>query len=481
VMSKEVRKLINKWNSGDSWPKRLEWIEIQNIRGWTKQRIDFNFPFVAIVGENGSGKSTILQAIASVYKAPDGTKSFFASDFFPDTAWDNVFNAAIQYSVREGDKSTTGSVRKPSTRWRGNPERRIRTVNYIDLRRVQPIAAQIGYSRLAKPQFHEAQQRAFDPDKLGRLSAVMGRSYDNARHSLTNADDKRWIPVVGAGDVAYSGFHQGAGETTIIDFLRYDFPKYGIVLIDELETSLHPRSQRRLVRELAEACRIHELQIIVTTHSPYVLEELPVQARTYVMRALGGRQLVTGVSPYFAMTKMDEERHPEVDIYVEDDHSKIMMEEIIGVFNLPVLPRCEIIPYGAASVGKALGQMASQERFPRPSLVLLDADQEPYPGCMLLPGDDAPERVVFSALADSGWPDVAKTLNRSHSDLVDASAVAMTAADHHEWVKSVADKLIVGGHDLWRAMTGAWARNCMEKVDAKPIVDKLEAMLASVS
>jgi len=143
ALSKEVRKLMNKWDTG-GWPKRLEWIEILGIRGWTGQRIDFNFPFVAIVGENGTGKSTILQAIASLYKAPDTGKPYFASDFFPDTVWEKVTDASITYSVREGDKSTVGSVRKPTTRWRGNPQRRVRNVHYIDLRRTQPMAAQVG-------------------------------------------------------------------------------------------------------------------------------------------------------------------------------------------------------------------------------------------------------------------------------------------------------------------------------------------------
>ena len=66
-LSKEMRLLQNKWNSGQGWPKRLDAIEIDGIRGWTGQRIDFEFPIVAIVGENGAGKSTLLQAAASIY------------------------------------------------------------------------------------------------------------------------------------------------------------------------------------------------------------------------------------------------------------------------------------------------------------------------------------------------------------------------------------------------------------------------------
>src|ERR1041385_4490193 len=138
-----MRLLQNKWQSGTHWPKWLEWIEIQGIRGWTGQHIDFAFPIVAIVGENGSGKSTVLQCIASSYRAQTQQDSRFASDFFPDTAWETIQQASIKWSVREGETSTSGSVRKQSTRWRGNPERRVRTIEYIDLSRIQPVSAEI--------------------------------------------------------------------------------------------------------------------------------------------------------------------------------------------------------------------------------------------------------------------------------------------------------------------------------------------------
>ena len=268
--SREIRRLAAKWRSGNSWPKRLEWLDIKGIHGWAGQRLDFMFPIVAIAGENGSGKTSILQAIASIYKSPEERlKTYYAFEFFPDTGWEQIRNATINYSVREGDKSILGSLRKPTTRWRGNTERRERDVFYIDLGRAQPYATQVGYSRLAKSQFKEARSEIFQEQRLDRLSSVMGRPYETARHSLTTADETRWIPVVSNAAAEYSGFHQGAGEKSIIDLLRFDFPRYSIVLIDEFETSLHPRSQRRLVRDLAEQCREKELQIIVTTHSLY--------------------------------------------------------------------------------------------------------------------------------------------------------------------------------------------------------------------
>jgi ABC-type antimicrobial peptide transport system ATPase subunit len=90
ALSSEVRRLQNKWRTNTGWPNRLEWLEINGIRGWTGQRVDFQFPLVAVVGENGSGKSTVLQAVASIYRAPPTAKELFASDFFPDTPFETI-------------------------------------------------------------------------------------------------------------------------------------------------------------------------------------------------------------------------------------------------------------------------------------------------------------------------------------------------------------------------------------------------------
>ena len=103
------------------------------------------------------------------------------------------------------------------------------------------------------------------------------------------------------------------------------------ILIDEIETSLHPRVQRRLIRDLADIARLQDIQVVLTTHSPYVLEELPNEARVYIIDGIGGKQIITGVSPEFAMTKMDESIHPEIDVYVEDN-----IVPIVAI----VAPRC---------------------------------------------------------------------------------------------------------------------------------------------
>jgi len=478
--SREMRRLQAKWQQNTGWPKKLDWLEIDGIRGWAGQRIPFSFPIMAIVGENGSGKSTILQCAASAYRPAQNSRSdeaWFASDFLPKTIWEDVREAEIRYAVREGGRSRQESIRKPGERWRGNPDRPERSVNYIDLRRLQPIVARTGYSKLAKDARKEVSAEAFDKSRLSRFSQIMGRQFEATRMAFTDADTDRIVPVFRDQERTYSGYHAGAGQMTIAEFLRFDPDQYGLVLIDEIETSLHPRAQRRLILDLAEMCRERDLQIIVTTHSPYILAELPLEARLYLMQGQSGRHVMTGVSPEFAMTRMDEYPHPECEIYIEDKRAQTLLREIIVAHSKGLIERCTMVPYGAAGVGRTLGIMVSQDRFPRPSCVFLDGDQTESVGCFLLPGGDAPERVVFGDLQRMAWGKLRDRTGRQYAEVADACIQAMSLTDHHDWINSAATRLVLPGETLWQSMCAEWASNYLDKDVAKPIIQVIADLL----
>jgi hypothetical protein len=395
------------------------------------------------------------------------------------TYWDTISGIEIKYGYKQGVQNLEGSIRRPTSRWLGNADRPARPVEYIDLSRVQPVSARAGYARIAKTKHIEKSSEAFDESRVKRLSEVLGRAYDSAKMALTDIDDSRFVPVVSKQGVLYSGYHQGAGETTIAELLKADLPKYGLILIDEIESSLHPRAQRRLIRDLAEKCRERELQIILTTHSPVILDELPLEARLYVMETANTRQVISSISPQFAMTKMDDETYPECDLYVEDQAAKAMLGEILAYHAKNIFPRCQIIPYGAASVGYALGQMV--EKFPRPSCVYVDGDMKSAVGCILLPGSDAPERVVFEALSAKNFLNLWSRIGRDISSVMDECNKAMTLGDHHEWVTAAANGLFCSGNILWQAMCAEWAQNLLKPWDVKPIIQPIEDKLSSVT
>ena len=304
----------------------------------------------------------------------------------PETVWDVVGAASIKYSIRQGGgTSETGIVSRRSDRWRGYEERKKRRIGFVDLRRVQPVAARVGYSELAKSNVREAGSVALDEAVVERMGRIMGRSYEGVRLAITNIDKKRKVPVIAGCEYSYSGFHGGAGEVSNAELLSVPILKYSMFLIDEVETSLHPRTQRRLIRDLAEVCREQECQIVLTTHSPYVLDELPPEARIFVMDGNAGKTAIPAISTEFAMTQMDDEPHPECEVYVEDESAKILLQEILASRDRSLVRRLKMITFGGANVGRALGQMVEQGRFPRKSIVFLDGDQSPSGGCLVLP------------------------------------------------------------------------------------------------
>lgn len=476
ALSTEVKQLFSKWDANNGWPKRLESLTITGLRGWTGQRIDFNFPIVAIVGENGSGKSTILQAAAAIYQSNTKKDIVFASDFFPDTAWENQAGVTVGFSVREGDETRTGSVRKPTNRWRGNPERRFREVLYSDLSRLQPVSTRVGYARIAKANATETQSEPFAQSTIARLSNILGRTYTAAKKAVSSIDATRKVTVLTGADNSYSGFHQGAGEMTIAEVVNWSIPNHSLLLIDEVETSLHPRAQRRLIRDLATIARQRDVQIILTTHSPYVLEELPDRARIQISVVNGAKNLLTGISPYFAMTKMDDAQHYRIDVYVEDNEAKILVEEVLAQHSPLLSPTTLVSPCGPASVGRALGHLVAGGRFPRPTLVMLDADQDASPGCQILPGDnEPPEKLIFRVVCEANFGNLPEMLKRDYASVSGAITAAMAIDDHHDWLDHVSNQLRVPKEVIWRAMVAEWTSTIASEEDLEKILAPIRA------
>ena len=48
---------------------RIEWIEVENFKGFDKRRFEFDEHFTLIVGENGTGKTSAIMAVGEVLRA----------------------------------------------------------------------------------------------------------------------------------------------------------------------------------------------------------------------------------------------------------------------------------------------------------------------------------------------------------------------------------------------------------------------------
>ena len=94
-----------------------------------------------------------------------------------------------------------------------------------------------------------------------------------------------------------------------------------------------------------------------------------------------------------------------------------------------------------------------------------------------MPGGDAPERVVFEELKKKKWVLLDARTSRDFSVLSDTCEKAMASADHHEWLTSVANKMVMGSDSLWQVMCSEWIENCLQKEDATAIIKPIEEIL----
>jgi len=53
----------------------------------------------------------------------------------------------------------------------------------------------------------------------------------------------------------------------------------------------------------------------------------------------------------------------------------------------------------------------------------------------------------------------------------------MSFADHHEWVKAAASRLILAGDTLWQALCAEWALLCLDAHAAKMVVQPISDLL----
>jgi len=486
--AKTLPKLQSAWvaarNSPSGWPQFLEAVYVDGLRGWKQQWVEFRFPVVAIAGENGSGKSTILKAAATAYGQAASGKDYTPDDFFPSTPWEDVEGVRLAYRVRRGSDVATHTVRKPTSRWRGMPERPSREVLFLDVSRTQPIDSLIGYGKVARTELAKSKDRLVLEDGYRlSLSRVMGRTYTEG--SIVRDARGKQVGVVKHDGSVYSNFHQGTGEDTTTDLMAalQIAPRHSLVLIDEVEASLHPRAQRRLMTELIDIATQRRLQLIVTTHSPYVLEQLPAEARIYLRMARGGgREPIYGVTADYALSLMDDEAHPELTLYCEDGTASQMTEQIIRSEDPVLLERVQIAPVGPAGTVRILGDLAGGDRLPEGGVGVLDGDQPPARGCIVLPGKPAaPERAIFESLNDDHYVTIAQRLGVDAGTLMDATEDAMRLEDHHAWPARVAKKLgTMRTSRVLDAFLDVWVRDVLTHEEREVFVEHVRERLPAM-
>jgi predicted ATP-dependent endonuclease of OLD family len=390
----QLDKSLRQWFANDFSKQLLRRIRIQsgNIRGLSLLDVDIDYPIIAFAGVNGSGKSTILALACCAYhnfegafKLPKRKNAYYTfSDFFlqhtEEVAPQGIeikYEFAID-NLKKSDRHPGGRgigyqlrKKKQGGKWNNYDDRLHKTVVFLGIERIVPHAER-SQSRSYSKSFKNVKLNGWETQVKDAVGFILGKSYDDFRHL---EHTKYSLPIVKVGGLTYSGFNMGAGENALFEIFStiYACGQNSLLVLDEIELGLHAKAQRLFMQKLKEVCKNTGTQVICTTHSKEIFDCLPDDARFFIESVGNKTKITAGISSEFAFSKLGATGHKELNLFVEDQVAKALIQAFLPS---NVRSRITITIIGSASaISKQLAALFVRNGD-TPTLAVYDGDQK---------------------------------------------------------------------------------------------------------
>jgi predicted ATPase len=274
----------------------LDDVRIQNLRGIRDIKVAFPYPVTVLAGPNACGKSTVLFATACLYNSQTDNKGIrrYPSDLFPSfhssqqgLPNDALMETILEYSyLQQGDRQQMRWRRGSKGKWNksffgrqkvSQPHRMVYIRTLASLTNPAEVRSILQLGR------QHVEPQALSAALLAFAHRILPRRYSNLIALGITRKDLLFAEL--ENHTKYSEFHMASGERAILRLSR-DISELrdALVLIDEVEAGLHPFTQQQLMLELQRLALRQNLQIIVATHSPIILDSVPPEGRIFLER-----------------------------------------------------------------------------------------------------------------------------------------------------------------------------------------------------
>lgn len=211
------------------------------------------------------------------------------------------------------------------------------------------------------------------------VSHILGKSFKAIKmieHDLFGP--KGWTVVMQSENLKYSEAFAGSGEFAVVMLVKriWDADFSSLVLLDELETSLHPGAQKRFIEFLCQQTLRKKFQVVMVTHSPVIVEILPSEAIALISEnEESAIRIESAPNHPLSVFKELGADFTKVTVYVEDRLAQFLCQKAAERAKLQDVFQFVVFPGGAQSIVKRnVNQFfdINQQLF-----ILLDGDQRP--------------------------------------------------------------------------------------------------------
>jgi len=292
MMKKNLHQVWDQLRGQDAArTEQLVGVSIKGLRGIKDLAVRFRYPVSVLAGPNACGKSTVLFSLACAYRPPEaGPRDFVPSALFPDFKTRQSDLPADSHEAVEIAFDYLMEGRSQQMRWRRKKswnrsgfEGGKTPIRPIYLRTLANLSNPSEVRSLLQLGRHSLTVEDVDAADITLAHRILPWQYGGVVRMRTSS--KELLFVSRDGGVGYSEFHMSSGERSILRMsLELSRLKDALVMIDEVETGLHPFTQEMLMLELQRLALRNQLQIIVATHSSVILESVPVEGRVFLER-----------------------------------------------------------------------------------------------------------------------------------------------------------------------------------------------------
>lgn len=330
---------------------RLKKIEILNLKGITECTIEFPFDkkVTAIMGMNGSGKSTIIHALACCYKPRNSTskENNKFSDFFTphdDNNWqDSSFTAHFYAGSlnNNGSKIIFSQSASPDdefeqlyskvSRWQPIYARRpVKESIYIGLQTLGTLSDDLAASRHSKYESQPFEPLHLKQKILNSMCRVLEANYSDLMICTTQRGYTFYKFT--KNGISYTEHTMGAGEKRVFEVLKAAHDPIlhpnGLLLIDELDVLLHEKAFKKLVDELIDIAESSLLEIIFSTHRESIVQFKRSINIVSIFNMGTGIRAFPGVSAD-ALRQLTDIQPEMISVFVEDELARIAINVLL--------------------------------------------------------------------------------------------------------------------------------------------------------
>jgi predicted ATPase len=424
-----------------TYPTRIESFSFESLPSFHDGALSFSPGITALVGGNGVGKSTLIAAIVEILSNGGVSPEIDRSDRLSESRTRaKVYVNKIEHILSmntdpSGVRFADGEQFEGDVRWI-DPSAFAQSC-------VKQIRSDRSFSDLLEP----ITPAILDQEELGSISYLVGKSYTACSIFEINDYGGReifpYFQVTVSGET-YGSENMGRGELSLL--LSYwvlrDISKCSILILEEPETHVSPRSQDHLMNVVAKFCDERAICVVAATHSPSIIRRLPPSHIRLITREAHRASVVESPSTTQIARVLSGGVAYKGLFLVEDGGAKSLLLGLLEEFAPDLLAQFEI-----AIAGDETRITKSMEGVPRTREWLtvfgiydggmqdrVSSEKFNWPH-VFLPGEQAPE-IVLRALIGEGQPfyqELATELKKPEIEIRTALEY-VSGVDHHEWI-----------------------------------------------